>query len=213
MEDFPILPSKHYKDLRHEIRSGDILLCSGHSTFSTLIQKATGSIWSHVAFILRIDAINRIMVLESVESIGVRAIPLSNYVRDYNGTRQPYAGRLMLARHADLKEENIANLSRSAVDLFGYPYGKDEIVRIAARISMHALRMPIGDSLKPQREFICSEYAHTCFRSIGIDFDYNQLGYIAPADFATHPKVKTICYIETERTQINTVLHTDKNVA
>ena len=69
MEAFPSLPNKHYRELRHEIRSGDILLCSGHSVFSTLIKKATGSIWSHIGFILRVDAIDRIMVLESVESI------------------------------------------------------------------------------------------------------------------------------------------------
>src|SRR5437867_8122662 len=108
MEEFPTMPIKHYRELRHEIRSGDILLCSGSSVFSTLIQKVTGSVWSHVAFILRVDAIDRIMVLESVESIGVRAVPLSNYVNDYNATRKGYPGRLMLARHHDVRQDNIA---------------------------------------------------------------------------------------------------------
>ena len=198
MDAFPTLASKQYNELRHDIRSGDILLCSGNSVFSTLIQKATNSIWSHVAFVLRLDAINRIMLLESVESIGVRAIPLSNYIRDYNGTRKSYPGRIMLARHAEIKDEKIANLSRSAVDLFGYPYGKDEIIRIAARISMHSLGLPISDSLKPTREYICSEYAHTCFKSVGIHIDFNEMGFIAPADFARHPKVKPLCFIDTE---------------
>lgn len=197
MEALPNLVSKHYQTLRHDICSGDILLCSGNSIFSTLIQKATGSLWSHVGFILRLDAINRIMVLESVESIGVRAIPLSNYVHDYNGTGKAYPGRLMIARHQDVKQENIKKLSRSAVDFLGYPYGKEEIIRIAARISMHSLGMTASDALKPQREFICSEYAHACFKSIDIHIEQNNLGFIAPADFASHPKVKPICYIET----------------
>ena len=67
MDGFPHLPRKNYHEIRHEIRSGDILLCSGQSLFSTMIQKATNSVWSHVAFILRLDMIDRIMVLESVE--------------------------------------------------------------------------------------------------------------------------------------------------
>lgn len=199
MEEFPPLPDKRYKDLRHDVRSGDILLCSGNSVFSTLIQKATGSVWSHVAFILRVDPIDRIMVLESVESMGVRTIPLSNYVRDYNATGQGYPGRLMLARHYDVRKENITKLSTAAVDLLGYPYGTEEIVRIAARISMHSLGMTAFDgNLAPQREFICSEYAHACFTSIGVTIDYNAMGFIAPADFARCPNVMPICYIESE---------------
>ena len=207
MEAFPELPIKRYKQIRHHICSGDILLCSGNSPFSTLIQKATGSIWSHVGFVLRVDAIGRIMVLESVESIGVRAIPLSNYVRDYNATGKGYPGRLLIARHRDVKEENIANLSRAAVDFLGYPYGKEEIIRIAARIGLHSMGIsPTEMNLAPQREFICSEYAHACFKSIGITIDYNPMGFIAPVDFARHPLVEMVCYIESERVRSHTEL-------
>jgi|SRR5579885_2538186 hypothetical protein len=202
MEEYPKLPSKHYKELRHDIRSGDILLCSGNSMFSNLIQKATRSVWSHVGFILRVDSIERIMVLESVESIGVRTVPLSNYVRDYNGTGKGYEGRLMLARHQDVRQENIAKLSRSAVDLLGYPYRTEEIIHIAARLGMHTLGFP-GQDADPekQRAFICSEYAYTCFKSIGVTIDYNTINFIAPDDFIKCPKVSPLCYIETEGTQ------------
>lgn len=196
--EFPTLPKKNYKELRHEIRSGDILLCSGNSVFSTLIQRATGSSWSHVGFILRLDSIDRIMVLESVETIGVRTIPLSSYVRDYNASGKGYEGTLMLARHHDVKQENIVKLSKSAVDLLGYPYGTEQIVKIAARISMHSLGFP-GDENNhtPQKEFICSEYTHACFKSIGVTIEYNPMGFIAPADFARCPRIEPICYIET----------------
>lgn len=197
MEEFPLVPSKKYQDLRHEIRSGDILLCSGSSTFSTLIQKATDSVWSHVAFILRLDAIDRIMVLESVESYGVRTVPLSSYVRNYNASGSAYPGRLMLARHAGIREEHIVKLSRSAVDLLGYPYGTTEIIHIATRISLHALGVHSHPDNKLAHAFICSEYAQTCFHSIGINIDYNHMGFIAPADFATHPAIKPLSYIET----------------
>jgi hypothetical protein len=198
MAEFPSLPNKRYKELRHEVRSGDLLLCSGNSVFSTLIKKATGSVWSHVGFILRIDSIDRIMVLESVESIGVRTIPLSSYVRDYNASGKGYPGRLMLARHQDVRQANIEKLSRSAVDLLGYPYGTEEIVKIAGRIGLHALGFTDEEQDQKRKEFICSEYAHDCFKSIGVDIPFNPMGFIAPADFVRCDRVKPLYYLETE---------------
>jgi len=202
MENFPTLQQKNYNALRHEIRSGDLLLCSGNFVFSNLIQKATQSVWSHVAFILRLDQIDRIMLLESVESIGVRTVPLSSYVNDYNGTGKPYPGRLMLARHDDIKQKNIPKLSRTAIDLLGYPYHSEEIAHIASRISLHTLGLPNQQRDAPtQKTFICSEYVYTCFQSIEAAVDYNPVGFISPADFANSSKVKPLCYIDTSNTK------------
>lgn len=198
MNVFPTLFIKSYEELRHEIRSGDILLCSGNSFFSNMIKQATNSVWSHVAFILRLDVIDRIMVLESVESIGVRTVPLSSYVRDYNGTGKGYPGKLMLARHQDLHHSNISKLSRFATDLLGYPYATDEIAKIATRIGMGSIGITQMETLQSQREFICSEYAHVCFKSVGAHVEYNQMGFISPADFARCEKVQPLSYIETE---------------
>jgi hypothetical protein len=208
MQDFPHLPIKAYEDLRSEIRSGDILLCSGTSPGSNLIQKATQSMWSHVGFILRLDVIDRIMILESVESIGVRAVPLSSYVKDYNGSRKGYSGPILLARHDDVKQNHIINLSRHAVDLLGYPYNAQEILHIATRISMSALGVKSAPDEKPSREFICSEYAAVCFESIGVNIDYNPLGFIAPVDFARCPKVQGISFIRTENSSITASANT-----
>ena len=47
---------------------------------SQMIQAATDSIWSHVAFVVRLEVIDRIMVLESLEPVGVRTVPLSKYL-------------------------------------------------------------------------------------------------------------------------------------
>jgi len=199
MDDFPNLPTKNYFDIRQNIRSGDILLCSGNAPFSNMIKQVTHSVWSHVAFIVRLDFINRILVLESVESIGVRAVPLSSYVFDYNATGKGYDGRLMLARHQDLKQENIPKLSKTATDLLGYPYNTEEIIRIATRIGMNALGVNNSEKdTTPQREFICSEYAYICFKSIGITINYNPLGFIAPADFARCARVSGLGFIQTE---------------
>lgn len=199
MDGFPNVPTNHYDELRSEIKSGDILFCSGSSLFATMIQGATNSVWSHVAFVIRLDIIDRVMVMESVESIGVRTVPLSNYVRNYNTTGKGYPGRLMLARHQDFQEKNITHLSQKAVDLFGYPYNTNEIVRIAARIGMKAFGFKPGShEIAQQREFICSEYAYICFKSVGITIDYDPAGFIAPANFAKSTKIKPLRFIATE---------------
>lgn len=199
MDTFPHAPLKNYQALRHEIRSGDILLCSGNSVFSSMIQQATNSCWSHVGFILRLDEIDRIMVLESVESIGVRAVTLRSYVSDYNGTGRAYPGTLLIARHHAMKQENIRNLSKIAVDLLGHPYHTQEILNIAARISMGLVGVNHLDKKpRPEREFICSEYAYECFRSVGVTIDHDERGFIAPADFARSVWVSPISFIATE---------------
>lgn len=196
MDPYSSLPTLSYESLRSTIKSGDILLCSGESFFSNLIKQATQSVWSHVAFILRLDVIDRIMILESVESIGVRAVPLSSYINDYNGTGKPYPGKLLLARHTDLKQQNIINLSKVAVDLLGHPYNKQSIIRIAQRIGANSLGFPIQGMDTPiGKEFICSEYAHICFKSVGVTIDFNPLGFITPADFARCHKVKALNYL------------------
>lgn len=197
MAVFP--PTRDYESIRSEIQSGDILLCSGTSFFARLIQDATRSPWSHVAFVLRLDIIGRIFVLESVESIGVRAVTLSSYVKDYNGTGKAYPGRIMLARHSDLRESNIKSLSRYATNLLGYPYDKREILRIAARISKNyvGLDNPGSDPLS-KSEFICSEYAYECFKSVGVQIDFGPLGFIAPSDFACCKKVTPLAFIESK---------------
>ena len=88
-----------YAEIRDEVRTGDLILCSGSSGFSKLIRWATGNPWSHVALAVRLEPLDKVVVLESVEKIGVRAVALASFLsRDSNG-RKPYPGRLLLARH------------------------------------------------------------------------------------------------------------------
>jgi hypothetical protein len=161
INEFPAVPAMSYIDARQEIRSGDILLCSGNALFSRLIKFATKSIWSHVGFVLRVDAIDRIMVMESVEDIGVRTVPLSSYLYNYNGSRKPYNGKMLIARHNAFKPDYVHDLSRGAVDLLGYPYDNAEIAKITGRLAGMALGFNNQTrELKDNGAYICSEYAY-----------------------------------------------------
>lgn len=206
----PVVPVNDYETIRPLIKSGDILLCSGNSVISQMIQKTTHSMWSHVAFILRLDMIDRIMVLECVESIGVRAVTLGNYIKNYNGSDKGYPGQIMIARHQGVKPEQIVSLSRQATSLLGYPYSTQEILRIATRISLNDIGLPLHNMENlPTKEFICSEYAYVCFNSIGVKIPYDPLGFIAPVDFARCDKVKPISFIKVANEHTRTF---DRNV-
>lgn len=186
---FPDQRAVNYQRFRPNIQSGDILLCSGSGWFSKMIQKGTKSVWSHVGFVMRLDALDRVMVLESVEPLGVRTVPLSKYLTDYNNKGNAYPGGVAIARHRDFAtkatEARMKKFGQFAVDLFGYPYDKDEIVKIAARISTSFLPFTRAEkkALKPDREYICSEYAWECYRSVGIQIQHDRRGFVAPADF------------------------------
>lgn len=169
-----------YDKARASIKDGDILLCSGKGIFSKLIQKFTGSEWSHVGFVMWLQRLDRLMVLESMESKGVRCLPLSSYINDMNGTGRGYRGRVCLFRDSRVANSDLTDLGRFAVDHFGYPYDNDMIVTIAARIALGKKK----GKRKRDKEYICSEFAEECFARVGLPFTWDGRGFITPADFA-----------------------------
>lgn len=194
VDKFPGVPCLSYEDARPHILSGDILMCSGNSVISRLIKSVTGSIWSHVGFILWNREIDRVFVLESVETIGVRMAPLSFYTHNYNGNGKPYDGRLLIARHDDFEPSHIKNLAKNAVDLLGHQYDKREIAKITMRIALSKLS-DNKDCKYPEHdnEYICSEYAYECYKSIGLYIDHDCRGFVTPADFAKTEEVNSVC--------------------
>lgn len=204
LKRFPRGKAVNYQQVRKNIRSGDILLCSGSGWFSKMIQKGTKSVWSHVGFVMTLDSIDRVMVLESVEPLGVRTVPLSKYLSNYDNKGNAYPGGLVIARHRDFgskaTESKLRKFGQFAVDLFGYPYDKDEIAKIAARISASYLPFSSREkkALKPDREYICSEYAWECYKSVGITIEHDKRGFIAPADFAKTKEVSLQTVLKTK---------------
>jgi len=191
-----------YEAMRADIQSGDLLLCAGSSIFAQLIQHATHSMWSHVGVLVRLDALDRVMVLESVESRGVQCGPLSQYVRDYNGTGTGYAGRVFVARHARFPRDDAARLKafcQGAVDLLNYPYNSHEIVAIAARLVAGRLGWSPDAIPTNGRTFICSEYVDARLQTLGIQVPFDvQAGVIIPNDFAVDPEIVLLWEVAVE---------------
>lgn len=167
-----------------------------------MIQAASESVWSNVGFVARIEAIDKIMLLESVEPLGVRTVALSKYLTDYDSQGHAYKGGLAIIRHKHFEERvdtaKLRELISFAVSWFGYPHDTDEIAKIAARIL--ASKIPFGpdemERIQPDREFICSEFVARCYDHIGLPVDWNQLGFVAPADFAADPNFELVGVIQ-----------------
>lgn len=164
-----------YASMRASLRSGDLFFASGDYLVSEAIEHVTDSPWSHVGIVFVLPTINRVLLLESVEDMGVRLAPLSKYLSDYD-SGSPYDGRIVLARYDQLADSAVAQLAAFGLNELTRPYDKEEIARILARIVLGR-----GKVVK-NREYICSELVSACFESAGINIPYNQNGFISPED-------------------------------
>jgi hypothetical protein len=199
------LPPLDYASIRALVRTGDLLLCSGTQLFSRAIRWATSSEFSHVAMLVRLEEIDRVMVLESIEKIGVRAVAFSRFVAGNGRKPHPFPGQIVIARHTDFAEkataERLGKMGDFAADRLGAPFSSGEIAKIALRIAAAGLGMKMPRQLLPDDEFICSEYLAECYRHIGIEIRWDGRGFIAPADFAKDAKVEAIGRVAVPETE------------
>jgi Permuted papain-like amidase enzyme, YaeF/YiiX, C92 family len=162
-ETLEILPPRKYKMIRDEIKTGDLVFCSGNYLFSGLIQKFTKSVWSHVGIIYRDQQLDRILILESEKLIGVRLAPFSKYLKDYHGKNKPYKGKIVLARVLPELSETINKKAISfGMDELTKPYDNFEIFRIAIRTIFKIGRK------EQNRNYICSELVQECYKKAGL---------------------------------------------
>jgi hypothetical protein len=181
------LTVKNYQSVRSAIQTGDLLLCSGSYPVSKIIQNVSNSKFSHVALLFH--WMDRIMLLESVESFGVRMVPLSHYFNDYRNSGQPYKGKLYLIRHTQV--ESLDDIKRNAMlkrgaDLTGKFYDIEEILKILASVVIDDL-----ESI-PNNKYICSEFIQECYQKAGISFQDDGRGFIYPEHIASDPDVRPL---------------------
>ncbi len=195
------LPPQPLGEIRAAVRDADVLLCSAHDPMSRVIRWATKSPWSHVALAFRLEEIDRVIVLECVERMGVRAVPLSSFIRRTSSGVEPYPGRIVLARHkgfaAKSRAEPLKPIAKFAFDRLGDRFSQAEMMKIVMRILMGRFERRMPRSLGPKNEFICSEYVARCFETVGLKVPWDGLGFIAPCDIAADPALNAVAQIDT----------------
>lgn len=182
---FEGLEKKRYYSIRQEIRTGDIFLAAGHYPISHMIAHFSDSMFSHVGFVFAWNS--RVLLLESVEDDGVRAVPLSQYIYDYENSGEPYNGRLFMGRYNTALDLDKVNLMLGkAADILNKKYDKDEIAKILARVTIGFGKHGDNDA------YICSEFVDVCFKEIGITFPRDSKGFIFPEHIASDINVSPL---------------------
>jgi hypothetical protein len=202
-EQFDVLKVIPYSEARSQLRTGDIVLFSSVGGFSSLIEHFTKSPWSHAAFVWKLDDIDRVILLESVETFGVRAIALSNRINGDSADPKPYNGRLFVARHDQFSfptdPAKVRAMTEFAIDRLGYPYNAGEIASIAIRITAGLAHHELPGELRASNSFICSEYVANCYDAMGVKLTEDVEGYLAPADIANDPHVHAVASLCPDR--------------
>lgn len=184
-KELKYLPVTAYQDLRKSLKSGDLLFASGNYFVSKAIRKVTDSPWSHVGIVFNIEQIDRILLLESVEDVGVRFAPLSKYIENYEKGK-PYKGEVAIARVSDVDSDLVNDLAKHGVDELTMPYDKGEIAKIISRIALKQGKW------KRDREYICSELVYECFEKSGKVFKFDKRSFISPENIWCDDSVKML---------------------
>jgi hypothetical protein len=171
IKQMPVIP---YQKIRDQLKTGDIVFCSGSYAFSGVIQNLTKSVWSHVAVIYKDEELGRVLMLEAEPQIGIRLIPLSNYLADYKGTKRCYKGQIVVARlNHDLPKEQLNKGISFGLDALTRPYDNYEIFRIMIRILFKISKR------ERNKSYICSELVRDVFARAGVIIQYKDT-YISP---------------------------------
>lgn len=184
-QKFQRIEQRRYADVRELIRPGDLFLASGNYPISRIIEHFSDSLFSHVGVVFFWKS--RILLLESVEDDGVRAVPLSHYLNDYENSREPYNGRLFLGRYDQaFSDAQLDLMIGNATDRLNRKYDKDEMAKILARITIGLGKHRDDDA------YICSEFVDMCFRDLGVRFKSRLNGFLFPEDIAADDKVRPL---------------------
>lgn len=182
-KDLKNLSIVEYEAIRSELKTGDLFFGSGSYLFSGVIQRLTKSTWSHVAVIYKDEELGRVLVLESEPFVGVRLIPLSKYLYDYQGSRKSYKGQIALAKLAIPLDKEALNRGISfGLDELTRPYDNYEIIRIMIRIYFKITKRANN------RAYICSEFVRDILENSNIILPYRDT-YISPDDVWTDERL------------------------
>lgn len=173
-----------YEKIRDFLETGHIFFSSGSYTFSGIIQRLTKSVWSHVAIVYKDVQLGRILVLEAEPYVGIRLIPLSNYLRNYKGKKRPYKGQVVVAKlNFKLEDEKLKKAISFGLDELTRPYDNWEIIRIMTRILFKVGRK------EKNKSYICSELVRDAFAKAGVIFNMNDT-YVSPQEIWTDQRVE-----------------------
>lgn len=182
-----------YSDARQVIEDGDVLLFESAGRVAATIRWATRSRYSHAA--LAVWWGSRVMVVESREGSGCRAIPLSDAVRTSRIVLyKPTWGPTTLERAAAVD---------AALRRLGQPYGWWAILKDAlSRLPLLAVlwrrkHYSLDDEEDPGQRVKCSTLVALAWRAGGKDLVPELADRSTdPGDLARSALLRATCYLD-----------------
>lgn len=179
-------PNNYYKTFKHQLRYGDIVLFSGTSDASRLVQIPTNSKWSHVGIVYKeATEHNDVMLLESTVEKGVTVTMLGDKIENYNGDisfRHLNVNRTISMRRA------LTNIYR---ELRGRKYESPDAkgLKELSNAGIDTLDKSIGTTLnkKDLSKIFCSELVAEAYQRMGLLSSTNPLypsNEFTPKDFS-----------------------------
>jgi hypothetical protein len=147
-----------YRDIRDQIKDGDLFFFRGNFRSSKIFEWLTHSFYSHATIIAWWG--DRPMILQA-EGPGLQAIPLSVAIATYPGRADWYRLRREDFPNADQKLR--AMLAEAKSDL-GLPFGTSDLFR---RLFHWLTKVKFTNPITPRGMF-CSEFVERCFRVGGM---------------------------------------------
>jgi hypothetical protein len=151
---------RSYRDTRSEMRTGDLLLFSGTSYLSRVIEGVTRSPYSHVAMVASMDG--RLLTFQA-DPGGVVVEPASKVVCRYNGMVDWWS--MDDSARGRLRERDAVD---TALTLLGLRYGYLRSIMLGLR-KLFRSKLAREDSPLLPRSLFCSEFVSMCLRNGGID--------------------------------------------
>ncbi len=173
-----------YARIRDTLRTGDVVLFAGKGVISTGIQLFTRSRWSHVGMLVRVAALDTILVWESttlsdvpdVETAlatrGVQLVPFSQRLAAYPGT----IGVRRL--EAELGPDGDVTLGALRRQLAGRPYERQWRDLLCADFRK------LGRAEPDFSSFFCSELVALAYQRLGLLPKEPIASRYVPADFS-----------------------------
>jgi hypothetical protein len=149
-----------YGEMRSEMRSGDLLLFSGTSLLSRMVETVTRSTYSHVALVANMDG--RLLAFQA-DPGGVVVQPASKVVCRYDGKVDWWS--MDDAVRGRLRERDMVD---TALTLLGLRYGYLGSIVLGLR-KLFGARLGSQDSNLLPRSLFCSEFVSMCLRNGGVD--------------------------------------------
>jgi len=175
-----------YSSIRHELKTGDLVLFSGKDTFSDIIKYSTFGKWSHVGMILYLPEYDFLTIWESttlsnindIESglprKGVQLVPLSDRVQKYSGNIS-----VRKLQGADLAKNSLRKLMELRKELKGKRYERNKI-----ELFKSAYDGPFGQNSEDFSSIFCSELIAEAYQQLGLLTEEKPSNEYTPADFA-----------------------------